>query len=239
MAYINNNELPINQWAIKDMPLENRPDERLEQLGAEALSDSELLAIIIRTGFQGNNSVCLAQNILNCAGNKGLTGLCQVSIEELKRVRGVGFVKAVQIKAVAELTRRIAKRTAKDRMVMDSPETVAEYFMEDLRHKDKECFMLLSLDGKGALLSESVISMGTVNSSLASPREVFIEALKQRAVSIILLHNHPSGDPTPSQNDILVTQKMKSAGELLGITLVDHIIIGDNSYVSLNEVKKM
>lgn len=239
MTYTSKNELPISQWNIKSMPLEIRPDEKLERLGAVALSDEELLAIIIRTGFQGNNSVCLAEKILKCAGDKGLTGLCRVSIEELMQVRGVGFVKAVQIKAVAELTRRIAKRTAKERIVMDSPDTIAEYYMEDMRHKERECFMLLSLDGKGSLIGESIISMGTVNSSLASPREVFIEALKQKAVSIILMHNHPSGNPSPSQNDILVTRKMREIGEILGIPLVDHIIIGDNSYVSLKEENMM
>lgn len=239
MTYIKDKESSISQWKIKNLPLEARPDERLEMYGAESLSDAELLAIIIRTGFQGSNSVRLAESILKCSGNKGLTGLCQVSIEELMQLRGIGFVKAVQIKAVAELTRRIAKRTAKEKIVMDCPGSVASYFMEDLRHKDKECFMLLSLDGKGALIKESVISVGTVNLSLASPREVFMEALKQKAVSIILLHNHPSGDPSPSQNDIQVTRKMRQAGELLGVTLVDHIIIGDNTYVSLNEENLM
>lgn len=239
MTYIKDKESSISQWKIKNLPLEARPDERLEMYGAESLSDAELLAIIIRTGFQGSNSVRLAESILKCSGNKGLTGLCQVSIEELMQLRGIGFVKAVQIKAVSELTRRIAKRTAKEKIVMDCPGSVASYFMEDLRHKDKECFMLLSLDGKGALIKESVISVGTVNLSLASPREVFMEALKQKAVSIILLHNHPSGDPSPSQNDIQVTRKMRQAGELLGVTLVDHIIIGDNTYVSLNEENLM
>lgn len=239
MKYTSKEQLPMSQWKIKSMPQESRPDEKLEQLGAEALCDEELLAIIIRTGFQGNNSVCLAEQILRSAGDKGLTGLCQVSIEELMQVKGVGFVKAVQIKAVAELTRRIAKRTAKERIVMDSPDTVAEYFMEDMRHRERECFVLLCLDGKGSLIGESIISIGTVNSSLASPREVYIEAVKQKAVSIILMHNHPSGNPTPSQNDIAVTRKMREIGELLGIPLVDHIIIGDNSYVSLKEENMM
>ena len=168
-----------------------------------------------------------------------MIGLCQIGIEELTKVRGVGKVKAIQLKAVAELTRRISKRTAKESLVMDSPETVARYFMEDLRHRDKECFMMLSLDSKGALISESLISIGTVNASLASPREVFVEAVNNRAVSIILVHNHPSGNPKPSKNALVVTRQMKDAGELLGIKLIDHIIIGDNSYVSLSEEKKM
>ncbi len=235
MTYSNNNELPVNQWKIKNLPPADRPDERLELFGAESMGDAELLAIIIRTGLKGKNSVQLAESILKCAGDKGLTGLCQVSINELMQVRGVGKVKAVQIKALAELTRRIAKRTAKERLVFDSPQSIASYYMEDLRHKDRECFMLLSLNNKCALIGESIISIGTVNASLASPREIFLEALKSKAVSIILLHNHPSGDPSPSQNDISITRRVKELGEFLGITLVDHIIIGDNSYVSLNE----
>ncbi|MEE0685295.1 MAG: DNA repair protein RadC [Lachnospiraceae bacterium] len=239
MSYKSKDTLSINQWKIKSLPPESRPDEKLESYGAASLSDAELLAIIIRTGFRGYNSVRLAEDILKCGKGKGLIGLCQIGIEELTKVRGVGKVKAIQLKAVAELTRRISKRTAKESLVMDSPETVARYFMEDLRHRDKECFMMLSLDSKGALISESLISIGTVNASLASPREVFVEAVNNRAVSIILVHNHPSGNPKPSKNDLVVTRQMKDAGELLGIKLIDHIIIGDNSYVSLSEEKMM
>ena len=239
MSYKSKDALSINQWKIKSLPPESRPDEKLESYGAASLSDAELLAIIIRTGFRGYNSVRLAEDILKCGKGKGLIGLCQIGIEELTKVRGVGKVKAIQLKAVAELTRRISKRTAKESLVMDSPETVARYFMEDLRHRDKECFMMLSLDSKGALISESLISIGTVNASLASPREVFVEAVNNRAVSIILVHNHPSGNPKPSKNDLVVTRQMKDAGELLGIKLIDHIIIGDNSYVSLSEEKMM
>ena len=239
MSYKSKDTLSINQWKIKSLPPESRPDEKLESYGAASLSDAELLAIIIRTGFRGYNSVRLAEDILKCGKGKGLIGLCQIGIEELTKVRGVGKVKAIQLKAVAELTRRISKRTAKESLVMDSPETVARYFMEDLRHRDKECFMMLSLDSKGALISESLISIGTVNASLASPREVFVEAVNNRAVSILLVHNHPSGNPKPSKNDLVVTRQMKDAGELLGIKLIDHIIIGDNSYVSLSEEKMM
>ena len=239
MSYKSKDTLSINQWKIKSLPPESRPDEKLESYGAASLSDAELLAIIIRTGFRGYNSVRLAEDILKCGKGKGLIGLCQIGIEELTKVRGVGKVKAIQLKAVAELTRRISKRTAKESLVVDSPETVARYFMEDLRHRDKECFMMLSLDSKGALISESLISIGTVNASLASPREVFVEAVNNRAVSIILVHNHPSGNPKPSKNDLVVTRQMKDAGELLGIKLIDHIIIGDNSYVSLSEEKMM
>ena len=239
MSYLSNNLIPNNQWKIKNLPQDSRPDEKLENYGEMSLSDAELLAIIIRNGFQGYNSVRLAQDIIQCGGNKGLIGLCTVSLEELIKLKGVGRVKALQVKAIAELARRISKNTAKAAIVMNKPETVAKYFMEDLRHKDKECLMMLSLDGKGALIKENIVSIGTVNSSLASPREVYLEAVKNGAVSIILVHNHPSGNPNPSKNDLIVTRKMKDAGQLLGITLIDHIIIGDNSYVSLSEEKMM
>ncbi|MEE1516894.1 MAG: DNA repair protein RadC [Lachnospiraceae bacterium] len=239
MSYTSEKLTPDNQWKIKNLPPESRPDEKLTHFGEKALTDAELLAIIIRNGFKGYNSVRLAEDIIECGGSKGLIGLCSIDIEELVKLKGVGRVKAIQVKAIAELARRISKRTAKETLLMDNPETVANYFMEDLRHKDKECFMMLSLDGKGALIKESTISVGTVNTSLASPREVFLEAIKNGAVSIILVHNHPSGNPKPSQNDLVVTRKMIEAGKLLGITLVDHIIIGDNSYVSLMEEKFM
>lgn len=239
MSYTNNNFISNNQWKIKNLPLELRPDEKLETYGEKSLTDAELLAIIIRNGFQGYNSVRLAQDIIKCGEAKGLIGLCTVSLDELIKLKGVGRVKALQVKAIAELARRISKNTAKEAMIIENPETVANYLMEDLRHKDKECFVMLSLDGKGALIKESTISIGTVNSSLASPREVYLEAVKNGAVSIILVHNHPSGNPRPSQNDLAVTRKMKEAGELLGISLIDHIIIGDNSYVSLSEEKMM
>lgn len=239
MSYTSNNLILDNQWKIKNLPLDSRPDEKLEFLGEAALTDAELLAIIIRNGFRGYNSVRLAEDIIKCGGDNGLIGLCKLSLDELIKLKGVGRVKALQVKAIGELARRISKKTAKAALIMDNPKTVAHYFMEDLRHKDKECFMMLSLDGKGALIKESVVSIGTVNSSLASPREVYLEAVRNRAVSIILVHNHPSGNPSPSKNDLIVTRKMKDAGELLGITLVDHIIIGDNSYISLSEEKMM
>lgn len=239
MSYTSNNLILENQWKIKNLPLESRPDEKLECMGAASLTDAELLAIIIRNGFHGYNSVRLAEDIIKCGKDKGLLGLCTLSLEELTKLKGVGKVKALQVKAIAELARRISKKTASASLIMDNPEKVANYFMEDLRHKDKECFMMLSLDGKGAIVKESLVSVGTVNASLASPREVFLEAVRNRAVSIILVHNHPSGNPNPSKNDLIVTRKMKEAGELLGITLIDHIIIGDNSYISLSEEKMM
>lgn len=234
-----NMKKPVNQWNIKGLPPECRPDERLELYGAEALSDAELLAVIIRTGFQGTNSVRLAENILNHTKEAGIAGLCSISVTELMEMRGVGKVKAFQIKAVAELTRRIAKRSAAPKFIADNPKTVADYYMEDLRHRENECLMLLCLNSKGALIGEKILSIGTVNSSIASPREIFLEAFKLKAVSILLLHNHPSGDATPSRQDIELTGRIKELGKLLEVNLVDHIIIGDNTYVSLKEKNLM
>ena len=236
MVYLNNdNKFPTSKCQMKALPPELRPDERLMYQGAESLSDAELLAVILRTGNMGQNVVRLAESILLSAGDDGLIGLCRLSIGQLMNHRGVGQVKAIQIKAVAELAKRIAKKTAKKRLSFNNPDTVADYYMEDMRHRNTECLMMLSLNGKGGLLGETILSTGTVNSSIASPREIFIQALQQNAVSIILIHNHPSGDPSPSRQDVYMTEKIKNVGELLGISLVDHIIIGDNIYVSLKE----
>ncbi len=223
------------QYKMKMLPPELRPYERFVNYGPESLSDAELLAILLRTGHKGLNVVRVAESILQHAGDDGLLGLCRYSIKELTEHPGIGRVKAIQIKAVAELAKRMAKKTAKKRLTFNSPDTIAQYYMEDLRHEDRENLLILSLNTKGALIGEKLLSVGTVNSSLISPREVFIEALQNKAVGIIMLHNHPSGDPTPSHQDIFISKKIKEAGELLDISLVDHIIIGDNIYVSLKE----
>ena len=165
----------------------------------------------------------------------GLTRLPSYSKEALMKIPGIGEVKAVQILCLCEIARRIAKEKAKEPHCFDRPETIASYYMEDMRHLKQEELKLLMLNTKSKLLGETRISKGTVNMSVISPRELFIEALQKDAVMIILLHNHPSGDPEPSREDILVTKKIAKAGELIGITLIDHIIIGDRSYVSLAE----
>ena len=161
--------------------------------------------------------------------------LPQWTVEQLRQVRGIGKVKAIQIRCLAELARRMAKAEALEGLDFSSPNTIARYYMEDMRHRQKEVMKLLLLNTKAKLIGASDISVGTVNATLVSPRELFLEALKKNAVSIILLHNHPSGDPTPSQEDILLTQRVRKAGDLIGIELLDHIIIGDNRYISLRE----
>lgn len=218
---------------ILDLPKQERPYEKCLKDGTCALSDAELLAVIIRTGLQGENSVVIAQKILELSDiNSGILGISHMGIEELMQIKGVGKVKAVQVKCIMELSKRIAMASAKKRLSFQRPETIAEYYMEDMRHEEQEKLRLLLLNTKNHLIKEQIISIGTVNSSIITPREIFIEALKCRAVFIILIHNHPSGDPSPSREDILLTNRMKECGELLEVLLLDHIIIGDNQFYS-------
>lgn len=221
---------------MKEIPSDEQPYEKFFQYGAASLTDAELLAIIIRTGAKGENSLGLARKILGeHNGGSNLLRIATASISELTRIRGIGKVKAAQIKCVAELTRRIAKTNAGKTLSLCNPASVAKYYMEDLRHVKQEQMILVMLNTKSKLLSDKVMTLGTINSSLVSAREIFIEALNNNAVYIILVHNHPSGDPTPSKEDILVTRHIKEAGFLIGVGLLDHIIIGDNRYISLKE----
>lgn len=220
----------------KELPAEQRPDEKCLKYGPGALSDAELLAVIIRTGTRGTTSVEVAESILLKSENgEEILNVHRKSISELMKIKGVGKVKALQIKCIGELSRRIAKANAAKRLCFTSPATIAEYYMEDFRHEGQEQMLLLMLDTKNWLISERIISKGTVKSSLISPREIMIEAVRIEAVSIILLHNHPSGDVTPSRDDVLLTRRVKEAGELIGIHLLDHIVIGDNKYTSFRE----
>ncbi len=227
----------MNQtYKMKEMAEEERPYEKCLRYGAGRLSNVELLAVLLRTGTKGMNSLELAKSILEApSGEETLLNIHQITLQKLKRLRGIGKVKAVQILCLSELAKRLAKASAKEGLVFHLPVTIAEYYMEEMRHQKQEHMKLLMLDTKSKLLGESNISKGTVNASLVSPRELFIEALDCGAVSIILLHNHPSGDPTPSQADILFTKRVKEAGELIGISLLDHIIIGNNCYISFAE----
>ena len=191
-------------------------------LGASSLSDAQLIAAILRTGTKGIDATKLAEEIIKMCGrfdtndNDSLIGLANLSIPELMKIKGVGRVKAVQIQCICELARRIAKKTAAVKLDFSSPETIAGYYMQDLRGLDKEHLILVLLDNKCCRIRDCIISVGTVNASLVNPREIFMEALKYGASSIILLHNHPSGDETPSRNDILVTKRVAEAGEIMG-----------------------
>lgn len=220
---------------MKDIPNAERPYEKCLKQGAEALSDAELLAVLLRTGTKGENVLALAKRLLYQDGGAGLLGIHQFSFQSLMKLKGIGKVKAVQILCLSELAKRLSKASVEPRLRFSSSQSVAEYYMEDLRHRNQEVMKLLLLNSKAELINETNISKGTVNASLVTPRELFVEALKKEAVSMILLHNHPSGDPTPSRDDILTTKRISECGLLIGIELLDHIIIGNNCYVSFQE----
>ena len=218
--------------------VENKPYEKFLAYGPEHLTESELLAIILRTGTREMDALGVAQEVLKLAlkPREGLLGLYDVSLEELMQIKGIGQVKAVKLKCLTELSARIHRACASRELVFQNSATVAEYFMEKLRHRDTECVILVSLDVKGQELAESLLSNGSVRMSLISPREIFLEALRNKAVNVILIHNHPSGDPTPSQSDIKLTECVREMGEKLEIPLLDHIIIGDNRYTCFKEL---
>lgn len=224
------------KYTIKEMAADERPYEKCERFGAGSLTDSELLAVLLRCGTKGENSLELARKLLypeTETQKKGETHLQSWTKEDLLKIHGIGKVKAVQILCLCELSKRLSQLSAREMLDFSKPGTIAEYYMEDMRHRRQEYIKLLMLNARLRLIGESELSKGTVNMSIISPRELFVEALKKNAVYIILMHNHPSGDPTPSKDDRLITKRVKEAGSLLGIELLDHIIIGDNCYVSL------
>jgi DNA repair protein RadC len=218
---------------LRDVPKEDRPRERMMIDGAEALSDAELIAILLRTGTRNESAVHLANRILRECG--GLRHLVDMSISELTRIRGVGPAKAVQLRAAIELGRRLARRAASERPAIRKPEDAAKLVMEDLRSELREHFVCLFLNTKNQVLARETLSVGTLNASLVHPREVFRAAIKRGCASIICIHNHPSGDPTPSPEDISLTRRLHEAGTLIGIDVLDHIIIGDGRFISLKE----
>ncbi|MFI3172201.1 MAG: DNA repair protein RadC [Eubacteriales bacterium] len=223
---------------MKDIPTQERPYEKCEKLGASSLSDSELLAVILRNGTRGLTALELANHLLYSKFKQnGIINIHQWTYHQLLRVKGVGNVKALQILCIAELAKRLSKAYAAPGLSFQNPASIAEYYMEDLRHCSQENMKLLFLNTRSKLIGEKILTKGTVNSTVVSPREMFIDALHMGAVSIILLHNHPSGDPTPSKQDILITKRIQEAGDLIGINLLDHIIIGDNCYISFCEKK--
>lgn len=219
----------------KELPFTERPYEKCERFGAESLSDAELLAIVIKTGTKKETSIEVAHRLLSMEENKkGLSFLHYATIQELMEIPGIGRIKAIELLAVAELGRRLSV-TGKDKDAFTGPEALAERYIPKMRHLLQEKVVLVMLDTKCHILNEAVVFAGTVNSAPLEARDIFLLALKHRAVFIILLHNHPSGDPNPSHIDLVTTRRIKEAGDLLGIQLMDHIIIGDNEYISLKE----
>jgi len=211
------------------------PYEKCLRYGPESLSDTELMAIILRSGTAGSNCIEVAQKLIDSFEGNGILGLKHMSLSRLKSIDGIGNVKAVMLKCIGELSSRISRADRQHMKTFTDSGTVAGYYMEQLRHLESERFILMLLDNKCSLVHESVISVGTVNYACISVREIFKNALEYGAVNIIMVHNHPSGDPAPSNEDIISTGQVYDAGKLMGIPLLDHIIIGDNRYVSLRE----
>ncbi len=222
---------------VKELPLSERPYEKCEKYGTGALSDAELLAVILRTGTKEQRVIDLAMNILNYSSpHCGLMGLNYLTLKELMKIKGIGRVKAIELLCLAEIAKRMSKEIHYDSLKLITPKSVADYYMQDMRYLTREQVLLILMDSKNKVIKDMIISEGTVNTSIMPTREIFVEAVKYEAVNIILLHNHPSGDPTPSGEDIRVTKRIYEAGNMIGITLMDHIIIGDNRYISLKEV---
>lgn len=225
-------------YTIKEMPESQRPYEKCIREGVETLSDSELLAVILRCGTRGSNSLALANDILNYMEQSpypGLPGILHSSLPELKKIHGIGTVKAVQLKCIGELSKRMASAAARPFLDFHDPDSIAAYYMEQLRHQEQEVMVCMMLDNQNHLLGDTILSKGTVNATLITPREVFLEALRYQAVNLILVHNHPGGNPAPSKCDREITERISQAGDMLGICLLDHIIIGDHRYISFRE----
>lgn len=218
--------------AIKDMPEEMRPREKLNSQGEAKLTDAELLAIILGQGTRNMSALEMANHIL--IKYESLRNLREASLEELTMQKGIGLAKAVSIKAAIEMGRRIAQ-DIQIKQTIKSPDDVQRIVMEEMRYYDREHFRVMYLDRKCGLLVMEDISIGGLHSSIVHPREVFKTALKRSAASIILLHNHPSGDPTPSREDVEVTKRLMEAGNILGIEVLDHLVIGEGIYCSLKE----
>ena len=216
---------------------EEKPYERFMALGAESLTDAELLAIILRTGTKGFDAVELSRKVLELGKYPrcGLLGLYDTDIETLEKIPGIGKVKAIKLKALAEVSKRMHEARFSKGLNVRNASSVAEYYMERMRHNKCEKVLLLSIDSKGNVLRESEISKGSVNRSQVSVRSVMIEALNAEAVNLILMHNHPSGDPSPSRSDDELTSRLSESCRMMEIPLLDHIIIGDNLYYSYNE----
>lgn len=225
-------------FTAKELPLSERPYEKCLQYGPQALSDAELLAVILKSGSREMNVVALAQSILR-SDEKNLLNLYHMSVEDLMCFPGIGKVKAIQLKCVAEISRRIARTDRKERIRLSDASSVAAYYMERLRHEHTEQLLLSMFDAKCNLIGDTLIATGTVSSVMGSPRDIFVRLIEKKAVYFILLHNHPSGDPTPSREDYAMTQRMKTCGELMDLNLSDHIIIGDNRYYSFRENRQI
>lgn len=220
---------------IKSMPEEERPVEKAVLSGIQTLSNAELLAVILGSGTKNKSAIGLAEDVLaRDAG--GIADLAECTIQELMKISGVGPFKAVRILASVELGKRMATRPRTRRLTADDADKVADLFMEEMRYSKRETFKALLLNAKGEIISIETVSVGELTSTLVHPREVFHPAVKKSAAAILFVHNHPSGDPTPSAEDFKTTKMLVECGNLLRIKVVDHLIIGDGQYTSMQSL---
>jgi len=221
-----------HSFTVHDLPLSDRPRERLFKLGSEALSAQEILELILGRGTKGESVMVTAQKLLSQFGN--LKNLASASIEELRQIKGIGPAKAAQIRAAFELSKRLEDLPGEAaNITVKSPEDVIKTARTLLKGKKKEHFLILCLDTRNHLIKTNVVSIGSLDCSIVHPREVFKEAISSSASSVIFIHNHPSGDPTPSDDDIKMTKRLIEAGEIIGIDVLDHIVICDREHLSM------
>ncbi|RIN08115.1 JAB domain-containing protein [Staphylococcus xylosus] len=218
---------------IKELANNQKPRERLLNNGPAHLSDGELLAILINTGRKGFSSLDIANELLKSV--ESLKQLKALSINDLNKVKGIGLYKALILKAAFELGERMHSGSLDEKIQITSPQDVANFMMGKMEHLTQEKFIVLFLNSKNVVIKQKTIFIGTLNSSIVHPREIFSEAIKWASNAIVVLHNHPSGDTTPSKEDIRTTDRLRECGEILGIDLLDHIIIGDHTYMSMVE----
>ncbi|MGP7816828.1 RadC family protein [Niallia sp. 01092] len=223
----------MDSLLIRDFPDDERPRERFMKQGPESLSNHELIALLIQTGSKNESVLTLANRLL--VHFDGLRLLKDASLDELMTLKGIGTAKAIQLLAAIELGRRVSNLAYSDRYCIRSPEDAAKYMMNEMRFLTQEHFVCLYLNTKNQVMHKQTVFIGSLNASIVHPREVFKEAFRRSAASIICLHNHPSGDPTPSREDIEVTKRLVECGKIIGIDLLDHVIIGENKFVSLKE----
>ena len=226
---------------MKELPLSERPYEKLEMYGEQTLSNSELLAIIIKTGTKEETSVSLAQKILKLKNNKSkddLRFLQEISLEEFMQIKGIGKVKAIQLKAVCELAKRMSKPINNLKIRIKTTRDIADLLMEELRYEKREKAKVIILNSKNIILKIVDIAYGGTNFAMLDSKDVLTEAVKMQAPKIILVHNHPSGDPTPSKQDYKATDRIYDAAQIMGIQLLDHVVIGDGKFESLFQNRK-
>lgn len=225
--------MTLNTFSIQDLPVEERPRERLMSSGADSLSTAELIAILLGSGTKEKPVMALAQEIV--AHFATLKQLSEATVEELCQIKGIGHAKAIMLKACFTLSQRMARAVEAPQCRIETPKHAYQWIRDELENEMRELFCVILLDTKKEVITSPIISVGTLSQTLIHPREVFYPAIRHKAASLILVHNHPSGDPTPSKEDIVVTESLIEAGKLMGIPVNDHIIIGRGTFVSLRQ----